>query len=247
MVAKVCNQDNGINSGFTELGKEVLDILLDDSNGERIFIDIKHLSALAREEYFQIRQYKDPDNNIIPVIISHGACNGLQSRHQQTSAYPELGNDFLAEDINFYDNEILEVVKTNGLFGIQLDERRIASESALKKTKNSIFRNKIMHYRSELLWKQIQYIAELLDDHDLNAWENVAIGSDYDGIVDPINSFWTIEQYEPLKSHLERHAFNYLQNCKSRLKVSANQNISASNIVNNVFQLNAWRFFERWF
>ena len=32
---------------------------------------------------------------------------------------------------------------------------------------NYLFRNKIMHYRSELVWKQIQYIAELLDNNDL--------------------------------------------------------------------------------
>ena len=48
---------------------------------------------------------------------------------------------------------------------------------------------RLMHYRSELVWKQIQYIAELLDDNDLFAWGNIAIGSDYDGLVDPLNSF----------------------------------------------------------
>ena len=103
-----------------------------------------------------------------------------------------------------------------------------------------------MHYRSELLWNQIQYIAELFDDNGLYAWGNIGIGSDYDGIVDPLNSFWTVEQYPELKSYLERHAFNYIQNKSGRLKNAFNR-ISADIIVQNIFQTNAWAFLERWF
>src|SRR5206468_9384193 len=139
------------------------------------------------------------------------------------SDYPELGNTFNSGEINFYDDEIIEMVKSNGILGLQLDERRVASEETLKHTRHSLFKNKIMHYRSELLWKQIQYIAELLDKNNLYAWGNLAIGSDYDGIVDPLNSFWTMEEYPDLKSYLERHAFNYMQSESSRLHNSFNK------------------------
>ena len=80
-----------------------------------------------------------------------------------------------------------------------------------------------MHYRSELLWKQIQYIAEMLDDNDLYAWGNIAIGSDYDGLVDPLNSFWTAEQFEDLAGYLERHAYRYLEERPNPLKNSINK------------------------
>ena len=103
-----------------------------------------------------------------------------------------------------------------------------------------------MHYRSELVWKQIQYIGELLDDNGLPAWSNTCLGSDYDGIVDPINSFWTVEQYPELKSYLERHAFNYMSKYSNRLKNTFNK-IDADVIIQNVFQTNAWNFLERWF
>jgi hypothetical protein len=86
----------------------------------------------------------------------------------------------------------------------------------------------------------------LLDDNGMYAWGNMCIGSDYDGIVDPLNSFWTIEQYPDLKSYLERHAFNYVHNESSRLKNNFNI-ISADLIVQNIFQNNAWAFFEKWF
>ncbi|WP_207425071.1 membrane dipeptidase [Pedobacter sp. SYSU D00535] len=247
MVAGICNQEEGLGQSFTALGKQVLNILLSEDDGKPIFIDIKHLSPPARQDYFRIRAQLDPENKKIPIIISHGACTGLPNYQQSNSSFPELGNDFCQDEINFYDDEIVELVKSDGIFGLQLDERRVASKEAIRKTKRSIFRNKIMHYRSELLWKQIQYVAELLDANGLPAWKHLAIGSDYDGIVDPINSFWTVEQYDYLKSHLERHAFNYLQHHGDRLKQTENRNITAHQIVTNIFQTNAWQFFERWY
>ena len=243
VTAKNCDQKLGIDTGFTELGKEVLDILLDNTGGKRIMIDIKHLSPLGRKQFNEMRKTKYPG---IPIIISHGGSNGLPSMGASHSQFPEIGTTLYDKEINFYDDEIIEMVQSNGIMGLQLDERRVANDETIKSTKHSFFKNKIMHYRSELLWKEIQYIGELLDANGLFAWGNIAIGSDYDGIVDPLNSFWTTEEYPDLKSYLERHAFNYMQNDSGRLKNLFNK-ISADVIVQNIFQTNAWRFFERWF
>jgi microsomal dipeptidase-like Zn-dependent dipeptidase len=243
IIGKECNQEKGVNTGFTDLGKAVLDILLDNTDGKRVLVDIKHLSPLGRQQFFQIRDEQYPE---IPIIISHGACNGLPNPESTISAYPELGNTFYKEDINFYDSELILVARSGGIIGLQLDERRIANKDTLDKIKHSVFRNKIMHYRSFLLWNQMQYIAELLDKQNRPAWDNMAIGSDYDGIVDPLNGFWTLEQYPDLKAYIERHAFNYLNNSSHRLVNSFNK-ITASEIVQKVFQTNCWTFFETWF
>ena len=37
------------------------------------------------------------------------------------------------------------------------------------------------------------------------------IGSDYDGIVNSLNGFWTAEEMPLFESYLEKHAFNYLK------------------------------------
>jgi hypothetical protein len=89
-------------------------------------------------------------------------------------------------------------------------------------------------------------MAELFDKHDLYAWGNMAIGSDYDGLVDPLNSFWSAEQYDELASYLERHAFNYFTNSPGRLKNSFNK-IGADILIQNIFRDNAWDFLRRWF
>lgn len=242
-IAKKCDQSFGLGTSFTDLGKEVLDILLNNDNGNRILIDMKHLSPPGRKDLIEMYETKYLD---APLIISHGACSGLPDMNSKFSRYPELGKHMNNGEINFTDDELLAVARSNGIIGLQLDERRIASEEKLKETKNSLFRNKIMHYRSELLWLQVQYIAELLDDNGLFAWGNIAMGSDYDGIVDPLNSFWTFEEYKDLKAYLERHAHNYITNHSSRLKCSFNK-IDADTIVQNIFQRNAWNFFEKWF
>jgi hypothetical protein len=258
-IGKLTNQEEGINSPFVPLGMEVVDILLNKTQGRRILIDVKHMSAIARREFYELRRTKY--NNEVPIIISHGVCNGLPTLGAKVSNYPELGNTFinplenvLGGDgqfkdhnlINFFDDEIVEMVRSEGIIGIQLDERRLASDETIDRVKHSLWKNKIMHYRSELLWRQIQYMAELLDDHGLYAWGNMAIGSDYDGLVDPLNSFWTAEQYDDLASFLERHAFNYFDKHSDRLKHPFNK-ISADLVIQNIFRDNAWNFLRRWY
>ncbi len=39
--------------------------------------------------------------------------------------------------------------------------------------------------------EQIQHIAELLDKNDIISGDCIAIGSDLDGIIDPLNGFLT--------------------------------------------------------
>ena len=259
IIGKITDQEEGINSDFTPLGLEVLDILLDKSDGRRILVDIKHMSPEGRKTFLGLRRTEYGSD--FPIIISHGVCNGLPTHGATISNYPVLGDSFInpVEDviggdgklknhnsITFYDDEIIEMVKSQGIIGIQLDERRLANEHTIKDVKHSFWRNKIMHYRSELVWKQIQYIAELLDDNNLYAWGNMAIGSDYDGLVDPLNSFWTAEQFEDLAGYLERHAYRYLEERPNKLKNSFNK-VKADFVIQSLFRDNAWNFLRKWF
>lgn len=259
VIGKMANQEEGINAGFTPLGLKVLRLLLDETQGRRILIDIKHMSAEARKAFIQMRRHEYSES--FPIIISHGVANGLPQLGATVSQFPQLGNQFIQalEDevggdgafkdhnlINFFDEEIIEMVKSNGIMGLQLDERRLANDPTIKGTKDPIWRHKAMHYRSELLWKQIQYIGELLDANNMYAWGHLAIGSDYDGIVDPLNSFWTMEQYDELAGYLERHAYNYFDKQSSRLRNGFNI-IGPDQLIQQIFCDNAWNFFKRWF
>jgi microsomal dipeptidase-like Zn-dependent dipeptidase len=234
IVGSVTDQSENINTGITELGWKVIDKLLD--NG--ILVDIKHMSALSRQQF--LNKYK------VPVMISHGAANGWRNMNKKVIDLPDTGHKLLQEDINFYDDELIIMAKSDGIIGLQLDERRIASAATLSATPHSLFRNKIMHYRSALLWNQVQHIVELLDRNELFSWDCIAIGSDFDGLIDPLNAFWTAEEMPFLSDFLERHAYNYMQSRGKQILKPFNQ-ITPHEIVSRIFSDNARRFMKQYF
>lgn len=234
IVKKATDQSFGMNEGFTPLGIEVVEKLLDNTNNKRILIDIKHMSRKSRLEYFNLLETKYKNKNI-PVIISHGAVIGNEKDK----------HFFLQEDINFYDDEILKVAETNGLFGIQLDERRIvaAGDSELKKS-HGFERRKVLFHSSVLIWRQIQHIAELLDSKGLFAWGIQSLGSDYDGMINPLNGYWTVEDYPTLSDYLLKQAYNYMKNFSSNLTQKQNH-IDPEEIVNRVMGDNTYQFIQK--
>lgn len=235
-VKSAVDQSYMMNSGFTPLGLEVVDKMLDNSNNKRILIDIKHMSRASRLEYFNLLDTKYAGQDI-PVVVTHGACIGNdQDKHL-----------FMNADINLYDDEITRVAKTNGLFGIQLDERRIAAHGDFElKKSHGLERRKVLFHSSFLVWRQIQHIAELLDSQGLFAWGIQSIGSDYDGIIDPINGFWTAENLPTLDDYLLMHAHTYMSAQSGNLKQSFNH-IDPEEIVSRMMGDNVYNFVMKYY
>ncbi|MCK0155975.1 dipeptidase [Cellulophaga sp. F20128] len=243
LVKKKVDQSEGINTGFTDLGIMVVHQLLSNANGRRIFIDIKHMSVASRKQYYDLLE-NTADYRNVPIIVSHGAANGHASVGNKTAEGSKVAKKLKTVDINFYDDEIIRIAKSKGIFGLQLDERRIASNTTIKNVKHATKRSKIMHYRAELLWYQIQHIAEMLDSNGLFIWDCLALGTDYDGIIDPLNGFWTAEELPFLADFLERHAYNYRATNSFNLPEN---NIDADEIVTRIMSTNGHQFLERFF
>lgn len=238
------NQNRGLNTGFTELGLKAVDLLLDNSNGNRIPIDVKHLSTASRKDYYQLLDTKYASENI-PIIASHGACNGKYSITQwDKTGIPDHEDWFCNIDINFYDQELVRIARSNGIFGIQLDERRIGSEKAISESK-VFFPNKRRQLRRKalLVWRQVQHIAEVLDKEGLFCWGIQTIGSDFDGIVNPINGLWTAENMKDLAEEMLNHAEDYLS--KNMMRLNDFNRIDAQTIVKRVMRQNAMEFIEK--
>ena len=168
IVKKLTNQSTNLNEGFLPFGYEVLDALLNKSP-KRILIDMKHMSALSRNDYRKhLRDHYGNDD--IPLIVSHGACSGLKSHDNRTPTNPRTSRFLRSDSINFYDEELVAIAASNGIFGIQLDERRVASKAGLKDTNGGISRRKILYQRAKLVWNNIQHIAEALDKSGQYPW-----------------------------------------------------------------------------
>lgn len=238
------NQLRGMNTEITPLGNQVIDVLLNNENNDRIPIDVKHMSNDSRKQFYAILDNKYAGENI-PIIVSHGACNGLRSQEEfDQTDYPEHAAWFNDKDINIFDNEILRIANSNGLFGLQMDERRIGSEAAVKKSKVLFFnKRKQLRKKSLLVWRQIQHIAEVLNSNGKFCWGIQSIGSDFDGIVNPLKGIWTAEDIADLADALVSHADDYLKDNRGNL-IEFNR-ITSEAIIERVMHINATEFIER--
>ena len=242
-VRKMIDQSENLNEGFNDLGWKLLKELLDNKNGKRVLIDLKHMSVKARNEYYDYI-HKNHRDETIPLIASHGAVNGFRSHRELVEDDLFCYGKFQPDDINFYDDELVRIAQSGGLFGIQFDERRVASELELKKTGRHLNRRKMLFHQSKLIWNQIQHVAEVLNRHDQYAWGVQCIGTDNDGMVNPLNGFWTAEEMPLFDSYLEKHAYNFISSNQSDNLKPYNK-ITASEIVQRFMHSNAYYFLKK--
>ncbi len=238
---KLRHQKYGSNSNKPEesklrmQGELVIRELLSQNNGQRVLIDIKHMNPIARNQYYEILdEYKAKGDNI-PLLFSHGGANGMDSFESKNINNKKLHN----QEIGLYDNEIVRLVKSGGLFGLNLDERVMSSPKALKETKNICFsKRRRFKETSRLIWNNIEQILKVCKTEKINPWESIAIGSDFDGIINPINGFWTLKYLPRLYYYLNKY----------HLKPYLNDNpedafgMSPNNILNKVFSENTIQF-----
>lgn len=242
-VSKICNQKSGQDEGFTPLGWKVLRRLLDNTNGRRVLIDLKHMSLKARGEYYRFLETEHADETI-PLIASHGAVTGLKSAADPVEEGFTHSGKFQVKDINFYNDEIIRIGRSGGLFGIQFDERRLGDKQEVKESGHNLSRRKMLFKKSKLIWNQIQHLAEVLDRDGQFAWGTACIGSDNDGMVNPLNGFWTAEEFPMLDSYLEKHAYNFITSPEAK-KLSPQNRLTADEIVERFMHGNAWEFLKK--
>lgn len=251
LVKCVVDQENGINLGITKAGEKAIHAMLkEDKNAhgipvKPIFIDIKHMSRRSRLDYFKLLE-KYPERNI-PIIASHAGVTGLSKPGGSHNTGIAQENVFNTSDINLFDDEIIRIGHSNGLFGIQLDERRIGSKSALREAKGIMGKRDTLYSWSKLVWYQMRHIAEVLDADGQYAWGIQCLGTDFDGIIDPIDGYWTAEQIDYLDDYLLMHVYNYVKEVKfpCPLLQERNKNVDPEKIVERFMTGNALEVLSR--
>lgn len=233
-IRKVVDQDYGSDFGISPLGEKVIHKLLEQDN--RILVDVKHMNIQNRLRYYEI--LKNEYGAGIPVVVSHGAVNGYKDASGQTT-FPDAPKLFCHGDINFFDDELVEVARSQGIFGIQLDERRIASQGMLWSVRGKVLRKSILYHWAKLVWNQIEHVAKVLDKAGQPAWDSVCLGSDYDGIVNPIGGYWTEEDMQYLDDNLLKHASDFMK------KQQFSQKLEPEEIVHKFKCGNALDFLKR--
>lgn len=233
-LGKLVNQDEMLNYGITKLGYKALDALLDTKNGKVIYPDLKHMSLLSRKEYYlHLDQFHKEEK--IPVLISHGAVTGTSWANSEVALTDSIFSD---ADINFYDEELIIIAKSNGLFAIQMDSRRLAKKSSIKKLHT---KKNIPLASAEIIWNQIKHIAIVLDNHNLNSWNISCIGSDFDGSIEPLPGIYSAADFPRLASNLIGLATFFLSD--HNFKNDFNKEITPERIVEQFCFENLYHFY----
>lgn len=233
------NQFENLNKGFSNLGLKVAKLFLNNNNQNRILIDMKHMSLKSRLEYYDIveKEY----NYTIPIIVSHGAVTGTNLSGNHLSSVDN--SFFCSDDINFFDEELVVIAKSKGLFAIQMDGNRLTNKFKLKKSIFNYNSRKACRNSAKIVWSQLQHIAEILDAHEMEGWGIGSLGTDFDGTINPLPGIWTANHLQFLANELLDLASLYLKN-KNSLKLSINKNISPRDLIEKFVFNNATNFLK---
>ncbi|MHA7128534.1 amidohydrolase family protein [Algoriphagus namhaensis] len=218
------NRNAGFNANGLRIARELLGLNKalekDETLGYRILLDVKHMSAQSRKDYYEhIVLPCLQKGDVIPVIGSHCGYSGRKSLDQHIALqdserddYCELCGDesklsktkraaliakqpkgkFNAWNINLCDEDIELILKTGGLFGLSFDQRILGLKSSDAESRNGI----------ELLWDNIDGIAKsayanpnLTDVQKASVWKCMTIGTDYEGLIDPPNPYPSVLEF----------------------------------------------------
>ncbi len=149
---------------------------------------------------------------------------------------------FNAESINFYDEEIVAIANSGGLLGLQMDRTIHTGFQKQNKTFAASAIHPSIRGSAIIIWNQLQYIAHLLDSQGIFCWGITAVGSDFDGSINPFPGILTAENFKPLSEELCLLANRFQE--QQTLSLPENKNISPEEIIDHFFYGNLHRFLE---
>ncbi len=169
--------------GITVLGKR----LMTNAFLQQVLIDIKHMSLVSRRIFYEFRKKRFPD---LPIIASHVGLTGeswtvfkdkrgIINPRKKSYGYKiawlknkgELeGSHFFPLSINLYNEDIREILQSEGLIGISMDVRILGG----KGEPGALQKDFYSHEEYELLTAADadDQISRLADDFEIENIDN---------------------------------------------------------------------------
>ncbi len=255
------NQEHFINESFTRQGYKILQQLLavklengqwvrDKDAGRRILIDVKHMSIRGRMTLYQlVKGYNknNPDDKI-PLIASHiGFSNRTMAQLLFNS---RTGNEkdgtqceetmihgrrhfFNTWSINLGSEEVGIIVESGGLIGVSLEQNNHGVKFG-KRVQREPY-----EYYPQLVLNQILSMAKAADDPRF--WDCVTMGTDFDGLIDPVNKYSSALLFLKLKNDLRNELSKISDSEKSE---ACMDHLSIEELLEKLFFDNAYSFLK---
>lgn len=192
-------------------------VMEDDFQGNRILIDVKHMNPAARAVYYN--NYIIPYNTQnpkkrIPVVATHVGVVGSDYESLEQLIQQELDcfatdivkpntskSSFTCWGINLCLEDIKVIIQSCGIVALSLDQRILGNPSG-KSSAEDFVRN-LYYIISEA--KKHAYLSEQTGH---SVWDCVAIASDFDGFIDPIDDCPSAVCFEELYGLIKLHLSN---------------------------------------
>lgn len=214
------NMNKGVlRSSTYEVMQELLglDTRLLPTGSKRILIDVKNMSAASRQDFYKyiIRPFnRKPENKeqLIPVIASHVGYSGIETleeqiKNAQAGKEEELFqvNHFNASNLNLTAEDVVEVHNSHGLIGLSFD-RHLLGDLAKPWFLSLPVSSWKRHYATKLFARTIEHIVRVPFDYNLaeplRIWDNLCIGSDFDGFNEPFDRYATVLSFKDFEADL---------------------------------------------
>jgi hypothetical protein len=211
--------DSGTLAGCLDVWRELLGLTstLEATGSSRILIDVHHMSAATRLAYY--KNIIEPHNkinkaNLIPVIASHAgyaATDYLQSQIDVSRKGPEKDdhhqNGFLSWSINLCDEDVLQIFNSQGMLGLALDHHKLGG-NANSWLDNIPFASVARKRSLNLIKRTLQQFVRIPFDYQMpephTIWQRIAVGSGFDGFMQPIERYSSVLQFSTFEHDLVR-------------------------------------------
>jgi len=262
------DQRRGMNTGMTKVGEAVVKGLLSAANGKRILLDAKHMSIDTRLWFYaKVAQHNQakPDEQKIPVVISHTGVNGIGTMQASRNSgnhkaederYEESDSIFNIWDINLSNEEIVAIWNSNGIIGLILDQRILGGQMVNDFLNDLPRKVRKKHDLFRQLWVKpfldnILHIARVIDAQGSLAagktiWDSIVLGSDFDGRINPIDPFCNAEDLPLLEATLAER-MKQMRNKGTEPLLAGKSDADIAGIVNAIMFGNVERFLSMYF
>jgi len=182
----------GVDDGMMPLGEKVIKRMLDKSVGRRVLVDIKHMSLASRQWYYKYLKELRVQGDTVAIFSSHSTVAGLEANSKEYLSKDNKGKNKNAYlnlwTISLSNEDIREIHISKGLIGIMLDKYKVIGElgkKAIEETvEGSAQRRKLY---AKIIWANVFSCIKAVGAP--TAWDIVAIGSDFDGMIVPFETY----------------------------------------------------------
>lgn len=241
----------GINAKETKLGVDVIERLISKDRGRRILIDIKHMSLDFRTRYYKTIERSEILGDGIPVICSHCGISGLTKKnalYKKRDEDSKNNNSYLNHwQQNLSIEDVGKIFLSKGLIGITLDKTVLGGQTALTEISETL-PHTVQKRKAcvKLLMANILSVIDIIND--ASAWDHIAIGSDFDEMVEPLDSYQTSEDLPQLAVDIQRflerpEAINDLFSEEKIRELMFD--LTPTEITGKIMSLNAYNFISR--